>query len=66
VYAEDIAAFFTFAEPLAGWRHMSAQERRTIIDWAHQIDELLTVRFPTAKNGFSFKKIEHPYGFIAA
>jgi hypothetical protein len=28
---------------------VSAQERRTKIDWAHQIDELLTVRFPNAK-----------------
>jgi hypothetical protein len=26
-----------------------AQERRTKIDWAHQIDDLLTVRFPNAK-----------------
>jgi hypothetical protein len=42
-------SIFTFVEPLTGWCHVSAQERRTKIDWAHQIDELLAVRFPDAK-----------------
>jgi hypothetical protein len=40
---------FVFVEPLTGWCHVSAQERRTEIDWARQIDELLTIRFPGAK-----------------
>ena len=42
-------SIFVFVEPLKGWCHVSAQERRTKIDWAHQIDELPTVRFPHAK-----------------
>jgi hypothetical protein len=42
-------SIFVFVEPLTGWCHVSAQERRTKIDWARQIDELLTVRFPNAK-----------------
>jgi hypothetical protein len=42
-------SIFVFAEPLTGWCHVSAQERRSKIDWARQIDELLTVRFPNAK-----------------
>jgi hypothetical protein len=28
---------------------VSPQERRTKVDWAHQIDDLLTIRFPNAK-----------------
>jgi hypothetical protein len=40
---------FVFVESLTGWGHVSAQERRTKIDGAHQIDELLTVRFLHAK-----------------
>jgi hypothetical protein len=42
-------SIFVFVEPLTGWCHVSAQERRTKIDWAHQMDDLLTVRFPNAK-----------------
>jgi hypothetical protein len=42
-------SIFVFVEPLTGWCHVSARERRTKIDWAGQIDELLTVRFPYAK-----------------
>jgi hypothetical protein len=42
-------SIFVFVEPLTGWCHASAQERRTKIDWANQIDELLTGRFPNAK-----------------
>jgi hypothetical protein len=42
-------SIFVFVEPLTGWCHVSAQERRTKIDWARQIDELLTARFPHAK-----------------
>jgi hypothetical protein len=42
-------SIFVFVEPLTGWCHVSAQQRRTKIDWAHQIDELLTTRFPHAR-----------------
>ena len=40
---------FVFTEPLRGWRHISVKERRTKVDWAHQIHELLTVHYPDNK-----------------
>jgi hypothetical protein len=39
---------FLFTEPLNGWRYADAQERRTRVDWAHQIDWLLTKQYPNA------------------
>ncbi|HML90619.1 MAG TPA: hypothetical protein PKA28_19485 [Methylomusa anaerophila] len=30
-------SIFLFTEPLAGWRHVFASERRTKVDWALQI-----------------------------
>lgn len=39
---------FLFTEPLAGWRHVGAHERRTRIDWAHEIRELLDIHYPKA------------------
>ena len=43
------ACIFLFTEPLAGWRHTDAQERRTREDWARQIDWLLTKQYPDAE-----------------
>jgi len=42
-------SIFLFTEPLAGWRHTDAQERRTKVDWAKQIKWLLTEQYPNAK-----------------
>jgi len=42
-------SIFLFAEPLNGWRHSEAQERRTSEDWAKQIKWLLDDEYPTAK-----------------
>lgn len=39
-------SIFIFTEPLAGWRHVDVCERRTRIDWANQIRELLEVHYP--------------------
>ena len=39
-------SIFLFTEPLAGWRHVAACERRTRIDWAHQIRDLLETHYP--------------------
>ncbi len=36
-------------EPLAGWRRVDAQPRRTKIDWARQVKELLCVDYPDAE-----------------
>jgi len=42
-------SIFVFTEPLDGWRHVTASERRTKRDWALQIQELLEVHYPDAK-----------------
>lgn len=42
-------SLFLFTEPLAGWRHVQASQRRTKADWAMQIQELLEVHYPQAK-----------------
>ena len=42
-------SIFVFTEPLAGWRHVAACERRTRVDWANQVRELLEVHYPKAK-----------------
>lgn len=41
-------SIFVFTEPLAGWRHVHASERRTKVDWALHIEELLDVYYPQA------------------
>ena len=41
-------SIFLFTEPLAGWRHVKAHEKRTRIDWAEEIKELLEVQYPDA------------------
>lgn len=41
-------SIFLFTEPLAGWRHVAVHERRTRIDWANEIRELLEVHYPDA------------------
>jgi len=43
------AANFMFTEPLGGWRKVSVRERRTSIDWAQEIKELLDRDYPEAK-----------------
>jgi hypothetical protein len=42
-------SIFIFTEPLAGWRHVYASERRTKKDWAWQVHELLYLHYPNAK-----------------
>ena len=42
-------SIFLFTEPLVGWRHTNARLRRTKIDWAHEIKDLLTIHYPDAK-----------------
>ena len=43
---DGTCSIFMFCEPLKGWRHTDVSERRTKIDWAHQVEELLTVHYP--------------------
>nr|WP_245988755.1 IS630 family transposase [Flexivirga caeni] len=41
-------SIFVWVEPLAGRRRVDARPRRTRIDWAAEIDHLLTIDYPTA------------------
>jgi hypothetical protein len=43
------ANIFLFTEPLGEWRRVEVTERRTAVDWAHQIKELLDVDYPRAE-----------------
>ena len=40
---------FMFFEPLAGWRTVMVRERRTKIDWAHCMRQLLEKHYPDAE-----------------
>jgi DDE superfamily endonuclease len=40
---------FLVAEPLAGWRDVMVSDRRTRIDWAHCIKELVDIHYPDAE-----------------
>lgn len=40
------AAAFMFTEPLAGWRKVNIRERKTALDWAHEIKEMLDRDYP--------------------
>jgi hypothetical protein len=37
-----------FTEPLAGWREVTARPRRTKVDWAIEMETLLTTRYKKA------------------
>ncbi len=43
------ANLFIVSEPLKGWRHVSVTERRTKIDWAHCMKDLVDVHYPRAE-----------------
>ncbi len=43
-----VCNLFMFSEPLAGHRHVSVTRRRTKLDWAAQIKELLDVHYVEA------------------
>jgi hypothetical protein len=43
-----VSNLFMFFAPLEGWRHVDVTDRRTKVDWAHGIKNLLTVHFPAA------------------
>ena len=43
------AANFMFTEPLGRWRKVNVRDRRTAIDWAQEMKELLDVDYPDAQ-----------------
>ena len=42
------ASIFMFCEPLAGYRQVTVRDRRTKIDWAIEVEELLRTRYASA------------------
>ncbi len=44
-----VANLFIFFEPLAGWRHLTVTARRTKIDWALAVRDLVDVHYPHAR-----------------
>lgn len=44
-----VVNLFLFCEPLRGRRWVDVTEHRTKVDWAHQIKELVDVRYPEAE-----------------
>ena len=43
------ASIFMFCEPLSGWRHTSVRPRRTKVDWAEEVEELVRTRYASAE-----------------
>ena len=43
------ANIFMFTEPLGCWRKATVRERKTMIDWAEEIHDLLTIDYPDAE-----------------
>jgi hypothetical protein len=43
------ASIFMFCEPLSGWRQATVRQRRTKIDWAMEVEELLRTRYAKAE-----------------
>jgi hypothetical protein len=44
-----VVNLFMFCEPLQGRRWVDVTEQRTKVDWAHQIKELVDLRYPQAE-----------------
>ncbi len=40
---------FMHTEPLGGWRHVSVRRRKTAVDWAYEIRDLLEIYYPDAQ-----------------
>jgi hypothetical protein len=46
---EGVCKLFLVCEPLRGWRQVTVSDRRTRVDWAHCIKELVAVHYPEAE-----------------
>ena len=43
------ASLFLFCEPLKGWRQVTVRERRTKVEWAREMAELLRTKYKDAE-----------------
>ena len=46
---QGVCNLFLVCEPLRGWRHVTVSDRRTRVDWAHCIQDLVDVHYPDAE-----------------
>jgi hypothetical protein len=46
---EGVVNLFVVCEPLRGWRQVSVSDRRTRLDWARCVKELVDVHYPGAE-----------------
>ena len=46
---EGVQNLFLVCEPLRGWRHVTVSDRRTRVDFAHCIQDLVDVHYPEAE-----------------
>ena len=46
---EGVANLFLVCEPLRGWREVRVSDRRTRLDWAHCVKDLVDVHYPAAE-----------------
>jgi DDE superfamily endonuclease len=61
-----VCNLFLVCEPLAGWRHVMVSQRRTRIDWAHWVKELVDVHSPDAEQIVLVQdNLEHPHARVA-
>ena len=44
-----VSNIFMFYEPLQGKRHVDVTDRRTAVDWAYQIRDLVNIHYPDAE-----------------
>lgn len=44
-----VAVNFMFTEPLGGWRKVNVRERKTAVDWAQEVKEMLDRDYPQAE-----------------
>ena len=44
-----VCNLFLVTEPLRGWRHVTVSDRRTRVDFAHVIKELVDIHYPEAE-----------------
>lgn len=44
-----IGSVFLFTEALQGWRQVSVRDRRTAVDWAQEVKELLDIKYAKAE-----------------
>ena len=57
---------FVVCEPLRGWRDVMVSARRTRIDWAHCVKDLVDVHYPDAEQIVLVQdNPEHPHARVA-